>query len=174
MNHMDEKRRKAIANFWDYHKLHILVALAAILFVGYLVWDLLDRPAGDYQVTYVGIYTLDADQCQWLTERISGTGKDSDGDGQVTVQLQQIQLDNTGAEGLDMLYRTKLLTQLSQGSSQLYLLDSTALEIISSYDSSFFSQCVPMEWSIPGLETPIYGALPQGAEETLVTLLESL
>ena len=82
-----EKRK----NWWDYHKWHVLIGVAAAICLGNLVWTFLGvgqvRP--DYQIAYVGAAELPGETAAALEAALSELGEDLNGDGQTVVTLHQ-------------------------------------------------------------------------------------
>lgn len=79
------------ANWWDYHKWHVVIGIVAALALGSMVWQTLGigqvRP--DYQIAYVGAAALPEDTVTALETAISELGEDLNGDGRVVVTIHE-------------------------------------------------------------------------------------
>ena len=92
VEHTEEEKRK---NWWYYHKWSIAIAIAVVI----AVLDILRIVFGigetspDYEIAYVGMDRLPDDTAAQLEEFFCSIGEDMNGDGKVTVQINQYTLD---------------------------------------------------------------------------------
>ncbi len=113
------------ANWWYYHKWHVLGG-AALLGVAV---SLLCRALGigevrpDYQIAYVGASALPEDTAAALEIALSELGADCDGDGRVMVQINQYVRDTGGDAMYAYASSTKLMADLDSCESYFFLLD---------------------------------------------------
>ena len=82
-----EKRK----NWWHYHKWHLAAAVALVGIGASLAGHALGlgRVRPDYQVAYVGEHALPDDTAAAIERVFASLGEDLNGDGRVTVQLNQ-------------------------------------------------------------------------------------
>lgn len=87
-------RKEKWDNWWDYHKWHVVLGTAAVLFVGNLIWSWITKvePEPDYGVAYVGSGTLSDETVEALEQRFAELGQDLNGDGQVWVRVSQYRI----------------------------------------------------------------------------------
>ena len=85
--------RQKLANWWDYHKKHVLIAAAALAIVIYLAAQALRTPPPDYTVAWVCKTELDGRGAEDVADRFARLGEDLNGDGKVRVELHQMVLD---------------------------------------------------------------------------------
>ena len=137
--------REKRANWWHYHKWHVLAALAAALVLGDILWHVLGigLVEPDYQIAYVGVEKLPDDTANALSEALSALGEDCNGDGAVTVLIRQY----VGAAEGPAAYSTAitLTADISEGDSSIFLLEDPA---------GFQEQCQVLR--------PLEGPLPEG------------
>ena len=116
------KQEKA-ANWWHYHKITVLVVVLAAAMAAWLVHDMFFRVQPDVQIGYVGTTVLPAETVQALEQALTPYASDSNGDGQVIVQLDQYAVDfaNENADPAGQLAGTTQLTAALAESSGTYL-----------------------------------------------------
>ncbi len=117
---LTKKQRRQ--NWWHYHKRHVLIAAAAVLIAADWAWNVLSQVHPDYQIAYVGSAPLtEEDETRWET-RMTALGTDCNGDGRVTVQINQylsVQEDAMYTAAANV----KLLADLDGRESYFFLLD---------------------------------------------------
>lgn len=112
------------ANWWHYHKWHVV--LGAVLLISAV--SILSRALGlgeirpDYQLAYVGSAALPEDTAAALERALSSLGTDCNGDGRVTVRLNQYV---TGSDDLMYAYAegARLMADIDGCGSCFFLLD---------------------------------------------------
>lgn len=122
-----EKRR----NWWDYHKWHVVIAAVLALCLGNILWTTLGigRPKPDYSIAYVGSTPLSEETAGALRAGLTALSPDLNGDGKVTVELQQYVSVNTGdAESLSYAQaaRVQLVADITECTSYFFLLEDPA------------------------------------------------
>lgn len=115
-----EKRK----NWWHYHKWHVVIG-AVLAGIGVsLVCNALGvgqtRP--DYQVAYVGETVLPDDTAAAIENAFASLGEDLNGDGKVTVLLNQYPRDIEDPQAA-MAIQVRLMADLSSYDSCFFLLD---------------------------------------------------
>ena len=92
--------KEKFANWWDYHIWHVIAGGILLVILAYLVWHYLGigQVEPDYQIAYMGTEFLPADTAEALENALAALGEDCNGDGEVTVRLNQY---TTGGAGED-------------------------------------------------------------------------
>lgn len=85
--------RQKLANWWDYHRKHVFIALAALLIALYFAAQNRGNLPADYTVGWVSGRELDARTVEDIAERLARFGSDENGDGIVHVDLHQMIID---------------------------------------------------------------------------------
>ena len=123
----EEKRR----NWWHYHKWHVVIAVLLTVCIGNILWNALGigeiKP--DYSIAYVGSTPLSEETAEALRSGFAELCPDLNGDGKVTVELQQYVSVNTGDS--DSLYyaqaaRVQLVADITDCKSYFFLLEDPA------------------------------------------------
>ena len=83
-------------NWWYYHKWHVVIAVAVVLFVVFMVVDVLSSRQNepDYQLAYVGYNSLPEDTVTALQNALAAMGEDLNGNGKVNVVVNQYVFSN--------------------------------------------------------------------------------
>lgn len=150
-------------NWWHYHKWHVL--LGAVLLVSLV--SIFSHALGfgevrpDYQIAYVGSSALPEDTAAALENALSSLGTDCNGDGRVTVRVNQYV---TGSDDVMYAYAegTRLMADLDSCDSYFFLLDDPdgfqeSYSVLSHTDGTLpesgKSGAVSLSWSdCPALE----------------------
>ena len=134
----------------------MLVVVLAAAMAAWLVHDMFFRVQPDVQIGYVGTTVLPAETVQALEQALTPYASDSNGDGQVIVQLDQYAVDfaNENADPAGQLAGTTQLTAALAESSgtYLFLLEDPA---------GFESQIQALQFTdgtLPGRRTPAAGS----------------
>lgn len=124
------------ANWWYYHKWHIGIGAVLLLAVGSICYSALGigKVKPDYQVAYVGNYSLPDDTVAALEEALASLGEDANGDGKVTVRLNQYASNSAEGEGD------------SEAAMYAYAASTTLMADLTSRDSYFFLLENPSEF----------------------------
>ncbi len=113
-------KKEKRANWWHYHKLMLLIiALAAALVISF-IWEMVSKVEPDFQLAYVGEYSLDMQSIEQLEQALTGLAPDRNGDGKILVQVTSFVVN----EEDPMAYATQmsLVADMSVGQSDFYLL----------------------------------------------------
>lgn len=120
----EEKRR----NWWHYHKWHVVIAAVLALCAGNILWNALGigKTEPDYSIAYVGRTPLSEETAAALRDGLIALSPDLNGDGKVTVELQQYVSVNTGDS--DSLYyaqaaQVQLVADITDCKSYFFLLE---------------------------------------------------
>lgn len=165
--------RQKRANWWYYHKWHVLVGIVLLALGVYLGARMLriGQVIPDYQVAYVGSAALPEDTAAALESALADLGTDCNGDGQVVVRLNQYVIGNSSSEGAayDYAGSTKLMADLSVCDSYFFLLEDPEVfqknyQILRRLDGSLpgeeeesYENCC-LSWS----QCPVLQELPLG------------
>lgn len=128
---MELTTRQRAANWWFYHRFHVLIAAAALTLGLYFFAQSRAVPDADYCAAYVGAEELNSDAVLFLTAQLARYGKDLNGDGQVIVELHPIVIDfaavleRGGIEGQsEQAALLALEGDFNAGQSTIFLLDA--------------------------------------------------
>lgn len=119
-----EEKRK---NWWHYHKWHVAIAVVLAGIGVNLVCHALGfgQTKPDYQVAYVGENALPDDTAAAIENVFAALGEDLNGDGLVTVRLNQY--PTTGADsGMAVSSEVTLMGDLLECESYFFLLEDPA------------------------------------------------
>ena len=136
-------------NWWHYHKWHVALCVGGVLLAVYLIAQALGigqiRP--DYQAAYVGAAALGEEQAAGLEARLAALGVDCNGDGRVTVQLNQYLTAQEGSEGQAMYAAAasvQLMADFESCDSYFFLIkDPEAFQEL--YDGPLEPDWIPLE-----------------------------
>ena len=117
-----EEKRK---NWWYYHKWHVVGGIVLALLAANLIWDVMGRgePKPDYQVGYVGSFSLPDDTAAAIESSLAAYGVDVNGDGQVLVRVRQYVSDPNGDPRAVSAITVQLIGDVSGQESFLFLLE---------------------------------------------------
>lgn len=117
-----------LRNFWYYHKIHLLIALAVLLVAGYLSAQRLSAPDPDYHIGLVRTMPLPEEELEALNASFAAAGEDLNGDGEVLVQIHTFYVDladsseNAGVNNAQTV--SALDADLIGGVSGIFLLEN--------------------------------------------------
>ena len=137
------------ANWWYYHKWYVALAVFLCGLAVYLLARALGfgavRP--DYQVAYVGSSPLPEDTASALETALGALGGDCNGDGHVTVRINQYVMGSDSGNSTLYAYAgsTKLMANLDSCDSYFFLLE----------DPEAFQACKPCPWG--NIRRPFWG-----------------
>lgn len=115
-----------IADFWFYHKFHLLAAVFCIAAVAICVSQCAKNEAADVTV---GLYlneTVTGDRLKVLQGVLDDCAKDHNGDGKAIADLYDFSYAKSGGYSANAeSQRSQLLAELSSGKTLLYVTDAT-------------------------------------------------
>ena len=121
---VERTKKQRRRNWWHYHKWHVGIVVVLVLIAANLIWHTVTQIHPDYQIAYVGAYPLSEEEAAAWVDRLSALGTDANGDGKVTVQLNQYP---TGGDGGDLMYgaasNVKLMADFDSCESYFFLLE---------------------------------------------------
>lgn len=128
----DLSGRERLRNWWDYHKLHVLLGAALAVLAAILLLQDPGGPAADYTVCWVSPRPLEEEASAELSKRLASYGRDLNGDGTVRVEVRQLLLDldavlTRGTQGQREYGELLALdADLEAGQSGIFLTDDAA------------------------------------------------
>ena len=148
-----EKRR----NWWVYHRFYVLLALAAVILVGDVIYDAVqnNRNRPDYVLSYVGETPLPEELELILEEGLAQLGEDRNGNGEIRVDVRQFP-----AEALPEGYVSSLplVGSIEANESVVFLLEDPE-RFQATYPILEEAQC--LRWgdcpALTALELPVTG-----------------
>lgn len=91
--------REKLANWWFYHKFHVLIGALALLLVLYFLLQSRGTLPADYTVGWVGSDDLSSETAEQIAESLAQYGEDLNGDGKVHVEIHQMPMDLSAVLG---------------------------------------------------------------------------
>lgn len=127
-----EDRKKKWDNFWYYYKYHVLIGAFLLFCVVMFVKDMLGKVSYDYEVGFLGNYSLAEEERVKLEEWFSKNAKDLNKDGEVHVQVNDYFIPSEGDVGYDpqmvMAGQTKFTVDVQSGTSMIYFISKESYE----------------------------------------------
>lgn len=114
---------EARANWWHYHWYYVLLIVAAVLTVGYFVWNRATEVKPDYTVAVVGRVDPDAAFLSELETKLEAVADDVNGDGKIKVNVKSIWLA-LDYDGQDTSLRKLMESSEDKLNSDFYLCES--------------------------------------------------
>lgn len=106
-------------NWWRYHWIHVLIAVLAVIVVAGVAWERLTRERCDCSVALVTRYAATAGEIASIQEALERICPDIDGDGEVHVAINAIQIDYTST-ALDDAAIQVMTTNVDKLNSDFY------------------------------------------------------
>ncbi|MBD5102054.1 MAG: hypothetical protein HDT27_05025 [Subdoligranulum sp.] len=124
--------RQRLDNWWHYHWLHVLCVVLAGIAVCGVVWERIHRDTSDCSVAWISRYAVTPDEVASLQRALEALCPDYNGDGEVHVAINAIQIDYTSTDLDDAALQLmesnvdKLNADFYTRQSGLFLLDDPA------------------------------------------------
>lgn len=120
--------KQKVRNWWDYHKWHLVITavlLAIIVDLGKSVIGV-GKMEPDYQFAYVGSSALPDDTVAALQTELAALGEDCNGDGSVTVRINQYVLSDRVDQDAAYAYASEvtLIGDLEACDSYFFILEN--------------------------------------------------
>ncbi len=115
---------EARANWWHYHWYYVALIAAAVLLLGYFVWNRVTEVKPDYTVAVVSRTNPDTAFLSELEERLESVAEDVNGDGKIKVEVKGIWLA-LDYDGGDVSLRKLMESSEDKLNSDFYLGEST-------------------------------------------------
>lgn len=127
-----EERKKKWDNFWYYYKYHVLIGAFVLFCVITFVKDMLGKVSYDYNVGFLGDYSITEDDKTKLEKWFTKNAKDLNNDGEVHVQINDYFIPSEGDEGYDpqivMAGQTKFSADVQTASSAIYFISKASYD----------------------------------------------
>lgn len=127
-----EDRKKKWDNFWYYYKYHVLIGAFVLFCVITFVKDMLGKVSYDYDVGFLGDYSITEEDKTKLEKWFTKNAKDLNNDGEVHVQINDYFIPAEGEEGYDpqmvMAGQTKLSVDVQTATSAIYFISKASYD----------------------------------------------
>ncbi|MCH3972944.1 MAG: hypothetical protein LKE53_09340 [Oscillospiraceae bacterium] len=135
------------ANFWYYHKWHVLIAIAAILLASLFLYDLFGKTKPDYQIGLITKYQVDQETINTMQTTLAKYADDKNGDGKVVIEVSNyaVGMADTNQQ-VAAANETRLMGDFSDYSDMLFFCDTTGYNYIQEqggWDTSHAKMTVP-------------------------------
>lgn len=128
------------ANWWYYHKVHLLVAILAVGVVGSIIYSLVSKVYPDYTIALLTQDTYSSDVTDRLAEQLEAYADDRNHDGQVIVQVSTYAI---GTDSNDMQVQqanqVRFIGDATSFESVIFLTDEESFEWLQTQEGGFFS-----------------------------------
>ena len=125
----DEKvelsKKEKLKNWWYYQRVPLLIGVIVLALVGSFVWEIVTNVQPDYQVAYIGQYSLPEGVQEDLLVLLEEMADDRNGDGEVFVTLMAYVINEEDSSALEM--NTALYADLTVGTSEIFLVEDPML-----------------------------------------------
>ena len=111
-----EEKRK---NWWHYHRIHVLIGVIVLAFVASFVWEMGSKVEPDYQLAYVGTYSLPLGSEESIEELLEAKLEDRNGDNKVSVQVNSFVINEQDPNAYAV--QVSLVGDITLGSSSVFL-----------------------------------------------------
>ncbi len=117
------------ANWWYYHKFHVLAGLVVALLAAWLIGDIVTAKnrEPDCRIAYIGTYRLPSGALEALETHLSTMVGDLDGNGKTILEFYQFQVDLTGEVTPDPNQQMALMAHMADNGYHMFLLESPEL-----------------------------------------------
>ena len=122
-------KKEKFQNWLYYHKWYLVVGAVVLHIAGSMLWNVLGigQTKPDYNIAYMAGRRLTEEMVQTLEEGFAGFGQDLNGDGKVTVCLNQYIV--AGGESMenithDYAAEMSMLADITEGLSTIFLLEN--------------------------------------------------
>ncbi|MBR5260658.1 MAG: hypothetical protein IKV47_00655 [Oscillospiraceae bacterium] len=125
---MKKEAFEKIKNWWWYHKIHVLIGVLALAVVIYSFAQSSGKQKADYDIGLLLAVPCAEEYLNSLPEILAAAGEDTDGNGEVTVELHTYFVDladeceNAGALNYEKI--ASLEADLIGGTSAMFITDS--------------------------------------------------
>ena len=117
--------RDKVEHFFEYYKLHTIVAVIAVIMIATTVYQVSTRIDYDFEVGYYGASGFTDEHAQKLAEYLSGVVEDVNGDGEVNVRVTVVgSAYATQDFQMQVAMNQKFMAELSTDTYDAYLFDN--------------------------------------------------
>ena len=111
-----EQKRK---NWWHYHRFHILACVIGLALLGSFIWEMVAKVEPDYQIAYVGEYSLPFGAEEDMEAILTPLLNDRNGDGKVSIMINSYVMNENDPNAYAA--QVALVGDISLGSSSVFL-----------------------------------------------------
>lgn len=125
---MSPKERRE--NFWFYYKVHVFVAIFAVLVLAFTIYEFSTMVEDDLTITYFSESPISNEQVTKLTDFLTQFINDIDGDAEFMVSISPISgsLNDGGEQGVAA--QTKYAAEIGSGHSMGFIVDKAYFDAI--------------------------------------------
>lgn len=126
------------ANWWYYHKVHLLVGVLAVGFVGSIIYSMVSKVYPDYTIALVTQNTYSSDVTDRLADALEAYADDRNHDGQVIVQVSTYAVGTDSNDyQVQQANQVRFIGDTTSYESVLYLTDDESFDWLQSEDVFF-------------------------------------
>lgn len=129
-------------NWWDYHKVHVLLVVLAIAVVGYFIYSVTSKTKPDYTITVMTQYTVPSDLQTDIQELFEKYADDRNGDGKTYVAMNFCRFNTSGTSEFEtselQASFVKFATDASAGDSMIFAYDDASYKYLDQDDLEGF------------------------------------
>lgn len=126
------------ANWWYYHKVHLIIAILAALVVGGIIYSMVSKVSPDYTFALLTQNNYSTDVIDRLEEQLTAYADDRNHDGQVVVQISSYAIGtDSGDMQMQQANQVRFIGDTSTFDSVIYLTDEESFEWLQSQDGFF-------------------------------------
>lgn len=127
------------ANWWYYHKVHLLIGFIAVLAVGGIIYSMVTKVYPDYTIALLTQNTYSAEVTERLAEELEAYADDRNNDGQVIVRVATYAIgsDSSGDVQVQQANQVRFMGDTSTFESVIYITDDESFKWIQSQDGFF-------------------------------------
>jgi len=113
--------KEKFKNWWYYARFPLLAGVIVVALAVNLIWEVATNKQPDYQVSYIGQYSLPECVQEDLLVLLKEMADDRNGDGEVNVTLQAYVINEEDSSAYEM--QTALVADLTVGISEIFLVE---------------------------------------------------
>lgn len=130
------------ANWWFYHKTHLIVGIILTAFICSFVYSIASKPHPDYTVMIMTEYILPQELRTDIEEQLERYADDLNGDGEVDVMIEHCRFVTSPASEYDVMdvqaSFARFAADSSSGESMIFIYDDASYDYLSKSDMSGF------------------------------------
>lgn len=140
-------------NFWFYHKWHIVICVVCAALVGLFLYDMLNQENPDYEIAFLTDSAYMKTDIERIKNQITSVADDKNGDGEVLVTINEYIVSGNGNGQVEMAAMARVINDLSNYESVIYIMDENNLAEEQSQNPSLFAYA---DGSIPPADETDY------------------
>lgn len=126
------------ANWWYYHKFHVLGVIVAIALIATLVYSFVSKVSPDYAIGLITQQDYSSDVVEKLEQELKAYADDRNGDGQVVVQVNSYSVNQADVQ-MQQANVVRLIGDATSFDTVLYLSDLDSFEWLQEQNDIFFA-----------------------------------